>query len=163
MQRGLSVAPDDPFLNLVAAKCERRRGDYDEAERRVTRNHSLRHQATNGRRRFITSSPGFEDRAGAYSQSMAAASKANQLALGDWRGGAAADNPYNRMLAQLSAAVEGSWIEDWSPLGEQGAGPAPVFLVGFPRSGTTLLDTIIGSHPDFRGARGASPPSRPCG
>ena len=28
-----------------------------------------------------------------------------------------------------------------------GSGPAPVFLVGFPRSGTTLLDQILSSHP----------------
>ena len=28
------------------------------------------------------------------------------------------------------------------------SGPAPVFLVGFPRSGTTLLDQILSGHPD---------------
>jgi Flp pilus assembly protein TadD len=28
------------------------------------------------------------------------------------------------------------------------AGPSPVFLVGFPRSGTTLLDQILSGHPD---------------
>ena len=26
---------------------------------------------------------------------------------------------------------------------------SPVFLIGFPRSGTTLLDTILRSHPDI--------------
>ena len=26
----------------------------------------------------------------------------------------------------------------------------PVFLVGFPRSGTTLLDTILRSHPKIK-------------
>ena len=28
--------------------------------------------------------------------------------------------------------------------------PMPAFLVGFPRSGTTLLDTMLGAHPDLR-------------
>lgn len=28
--------------------------------------------------------------------------------------------------------------------------PAPVFIIGFPRSGTTLLDTILRSHPGIR-------------
>ena len=26
---------------------------------------------------------------------------------------------------------------------------SPVFLIGFPRSGTTLLDTILRSHPEI--------------
>ncbi|MDT8759872.1 sulfotransferase [Sphingomonas psychrotolerans] len=39
------------------------------------------------------------------------------------------------------------WVAGWTrevPPPEQ---PAPVFLVGFPRSGTTLLDTILMGHP----------------
>lgn len=35
----------------------------------------------------------------------------------------------------------------WTDAGSDGE--APVFLVGFPRSGTTLLDTILRSHPDI--------------
>lgn len=34
-----------------------------------------------------------------------------------------------------------------SPRQEEGETPSPVFLVGFPRSGTTLLDQILSSHP----------------
>lgn len=30
-----------------------------------------------------------------------------------------------------------------------GDGPAPLFLVGFPRSGTTLLDQVLDAHPDI--------------
>ena len=38
------------------------------------------------------------------------------------------------------------WVRSWrdSQIDER---PAPAFLVGFPRSGTTLLDTILMSHP----------------
>ena len=39
-----------------------------------------------------------------------------------------------------------NWIADWQPLECGDARPDPVFLVGFPRSGTTLLDTILRSH-----------------
>jgi Flp pilus assembly protein TadD len=38
------------------------------------------------------------------------------------------------------------WVNSWTPASDDDR-PAPVFLVGFPRSGTTLLDTILMSHP----------------
>jgi tetratricopeptide (TPR) repeat protein len=38
------------------------------------------------------------------------------------------------------------WVESWARA-EVDARPSPVFLVGFPRSGTTLLDTILMAHP----------------
>ncbi len=38
--------------------------------------------------------------------------------------------------------------------------PSPVFLVGFPRSGTTLLDTMLMGHPGHRSARGGTNASR---
>src|SRR5690606_27675641 len=36
--------------------------------------------------------------------------------------------------------------------GGDGDGPRPVFIVGMPRSGTTLLERILGSHPDVSDA-----------
>ncbi len=146
--RGLAQSPDDPFLNLVAARCERRRGEYAQAAQRVTR--------------IVAGKPGDkwsqalhyelarnQDRAGKYAAAMAAAEHANQLALRDRAQGTDAGNPYNELLSELAVATEDGWVESWPPRAESGSGPTPVFLVGFPRSGTTLLDTIIGSHPEF--------------
>ena len=39
------------------------------------------------------------------------------------------------------------WIAGWSPAPPTAERADPVFLVGFPRSGTTLLDTILMGHP----------------
>jgi Flp pilus assembly protein TadD len=39
------------------------------------------------------------------------------------------------------------FAEKGSPASDAPAGPLPAFLVGFPRSGTTLLDTMLGAHP----------------
>ncbi len=36
--------------------------------------------------------------------------------------------------------------------GAQSGGPAPIFIVGMPRSGTTLLESAICAHPDVDGA-----------
>ncbi|MHA6205069.1 sulfotransferase [Dyella soli] len=38
----------------------------------------------------------------------------------------------------------------WTSLSAPGGRESPVFVVGFPRSGTTLLEQMIDAHPDFR-------------
>lgn len=43
--------------------------------------------------------------------------------------------------------VTPAWFACWRAETTRYEGPTPVFLVGFPRSGTTLLDTILLSHP----------------
>jgi hypothetical protein len=49
-----------------------------------------------------------------------------------------------KQLEQTSA----EWIRSWKAPAVKSPRPAPVFLVGFPRSGTTLLDTMLMGHPD---------------
>jgi tetratricopeptide (TPR) repeat protein len=46
------------------------------------------------------------------------------------------------------ATMTPEWVADWTHDLPPPERPAPVFLVGFPRSGTTLLDTILMGHPD---------------
>ena len=62
---------------------------------------------------------------------------------------------YARAL-DLPAAVEATLHEldtdrlaQWLPAQPAGDPPAPVFLVGFPRSGTTLLDTLLMNLPEL--------------
>jgi tetratricopeptide (TPR) repeat protein len=62
---------------------------------------------------------------------------------GDPRAGAAR---YRRELEALIALTTGEWYAGWTPAPPPGRAP-PVFLVGFPRSGTTLLDTVLMGHP----------------
>jgi Tfp pilus assembly protein PilF len=40
--------------------------------------------------------------------------------------------------------------DHWSPLHAPSSEHSPVFVVGFPRSGTTLLEQMLDAHPDFR-------------
>jgi len=48
------------------------------------------------------------------------------------------------LAAMLTPEFAESWRQDEPVAGEQ---PSPIFLVGFPRSGTTLLDTMLMGHP----------------
>ena len=46
----------------------------------------------------------------------------------------------------LAKRFTAEWIKTWRQLDAEESRRDPVFLVGFPRSGTTLLDTILRSH-----------------
>ena len=56
----------------------------------------------------------------------------------------------NKYLQEIKIRKEffkKSNIEKWPTLKQPDNEPSPIFLIGFPRSGTTLLDTILRSHP----------------
>ena len=56
---------------------------------------------------------------------------------------------YLSRIASLSDQYTPEWVASWQPIQADHDRPDPVFLVGFPRSGTTLLDTILMSHADI--------------
>ena len=53
-------------------------------------------------------------------------------------------------LQMAGRAVSRSAYEAWRPLPSPSSRHSPVFVVGFPRSGTTLLEQMLDAHPDFR-------------
>ena len=54
---------------------------------------------------------------------------------------------YRDTLRDEIATMNPAWVASWQDTDPAPARPDPVFLVGFPRSGTTLLDTILMGHP----------------
>lgn len=50
---------------------------------------------------------------------------------------------YQRGLARLNEQTTSAWFAEWADAPSTSRRPSPAFLVGFPRSGTTLLDTIL--------------------
>ncbi|UGB37705.1 tetratricopeptide repeat-containing sulfotransferase family protein [Frateuria soli] len=48
------------------------------------------------------------------------------------------------------AEVDRAAFARWEPLPSPDSRQSPVFVVGFPRSGTTLLEQMLDAHPDFR-------------
>ncbi|HEY0627244.1 MAG TPA: sulfotransferase [Allosphingosinicella sp.] len=51
-------------------------------------------------------------------------------------------------LRDERAKLTSDWVGTWTEEVQDRDRPSPVFLVGFPRSGTTLLDTMLMGHPD---------------
>ena len=59
------------------------------------------------------------------------------------------ERAFGRVRA-LHAMVDGADAGALAGPGRDDVGGSPVFLVGFPRSGTTLLDQVLDSHPSVR-------------
>lgn len=86
------------------------------------------------------------DRLGRSDEAFAAFEEANRLRQ---------EGPTDpcRRAAELRTSIESeverftpAWVASWAPSAPPIERPDPVFLVGFPRSGTTLLDTILMGH-----------------
>jgi Flp pilus assembly protein TadD len=84
------------------------------------------------------------DRLGAAGAAFDAYRELNRLAGAGWAERAAA---YRAHVAALRDMMSADYAARWSALDLDLSRPAPVFLVGFPRSGTTLLDTLLMGHP----------------
>ena len=52
-------------------------------------------------------------------------------------------------LPMVTQAVDADAYARWKPLAAPTRSKNPVFVIGFPRSGTTLLEQMLDAHPDF--------------
>ena len=86
---------------------------------------------------------------GRYDEAFAAFSEMNRLFREDPCHPEERGAGYRETVSYFRNTVTENWARSWLPEKTSDTRPAPVFLVGFPRSGTTLLDTILMSHPDI--------------
>lgn len=143
---GLKGAPQDPQLNWILARIKRRQDDPAAALAHLDQ------LETSGLSRRWRHSIAFErgrnlDRLGRCADAWEAFSEGNAGALEHWRAIHAGTNEYRQKLEDLQQRLSSEWIDQWSDLPPPDDGrTAPVFLVGFPRSGTTLLDQVLSAH-----------------
>lgn len=87
------------------------------------------------------------DRIGDTYTAFAAFEEMNQLNANSPTGSRYTGDEHRRDVEQLNAQTTPEWVASWNPVEPKAAPPSPVFLLGFLRSGTTLLDTILMGHP----------------
>jgi len=63
---------------------------------------------------------------------------------------AADKNKYLSGVNMLHKTFTQEWVQSWTKTTEIKSKNSPTFLIGFPRSGTTLLDQILDSHPKLQ-------------
>ncbi len=88
----------------------------------------------------------FFDRSGYPARAFASYSRVNELMLLDPTNPGPRSESYLDLIRHDKALVTPQWLNSWAPHAAFADEPAPVFLVGFPRSGTTLLDTMLMGH-----------------
>ena len=141
VEHGERASYDQAELAFARALIAKLEGDWDGA---LTHAKASETPGDPGRRFALIAS--LADRLGRSDEAYhAAAAKAATIADGPaWRVRGAR---HRRELEGLLAAMTEQWSASWTaspPL----ARAAPAFLVGFPRSGTTLLDTFLMGHRD---------------
>jgi len=148
-QRALTEAsrilPNDPNIQYVAAKLERRNNKIEESIATFKKiDPRLLHP------RFLQSFY-FEfastlDRAGEYDLAYQTFEKANDLATRSIRAKQTDFAAFDRHMDAIEEwLASGAHVEKYEK--EEDLGDNLCFLLGFPRSGTTLLDVMLDGHP----------------
>jgi tetratricopeptide (TPR) repeat protein len=145
--RGLELAPEHGVFNLVAARCERRQGEPEKAVTRLRRILNSARTELPAKRALEFELGRDYDLLGDFESAWNHFVEGNRIAHDIWPDMQAAGVGY---LAELEAKLAELNVQVLQELAARPSAPArsPVFLVSFPRSGTTLMDTILGAHPD---------------
>ena len=140
--RALGLDANDPAANLVQAQLDHRAGRYREAADRLRR---LLEQPLSAWNRSLAGGRlgAALDRLDETEQAFAAFTTAKQALF-------ATPPPVTTRLYERETlqAISGH-LDELYGLPVAASGETPVFLVGFPRSGTTLLDQVLSSHPSI--------------
>lgn len=153
VREGLNAAPDDFGLNLIAAKLEYRGGDHEAALALLDAMTVDEDTPLDLRRDRCFELGRVHDRLRDPDAAFECFTEGNALARRSWGPEATDKDVMLGYIEEHLEVVTEKWVSTWTPAfggGGEGERAPPVFLIGFPRSGTTLLDQILDSHPGIR-------------
>lgn len=139
--------PDNSTLNLVLARCDKRDGKTDAATERL-RTHLEQNVESRTDFRLHHELGRLYDMASKTEEAFASFVTANRLQEEKWSE-TEDEEPSSVAYIDIQQKVfTRDWVASWSAPAPDGD-DTPVFLLGFPRSGSTLLDQILDSHDEF--------------
>ena len=139
-EQALFIDAGHPVAGLIAARCLRRNGAYERSLQQLEAIPPDRH--TSG---LMFEQARVLDCLGRYDEAYRTYVVANQSRTEEFPGVNRTVLP--RMIAETRRCFTEDWVDGWFDV-SPGDRPTPLFLVGFNRSGTTLLDRMLDAHPD---------------
>ncbi|MEN8107063.1 MAG: tetratricopeptide repeat protein [Pseudomonadota bacterium] len=139
-----------PGLAILRSKLARRRGDFATALELLEQVDIKDIRYKEVKASYLFELGNVNDKLGNYPAAFAAYDEANRT-KNEYVGHSYNYEADRRKFAGWKALFT---TANWSrlrsiPLDDSNTRPRPVFIVGFPRSGTSLLEQILGSHPQF--------------
>jgi tetratricopeptide (TPR) repeat protein len=147
-KRALQFAPRQPTARLALARVQLRRGDHRRAVEALEALAGEARERATHRAAAHTLLGQAREKLGAFEQAYAAFAAASDIQRTLHAPCFANDTGVMSLhaIARLTAFVKSADIAAWSPA-PPSQRPDPVFFVGFPRSGTTLIEQVLASHP----------------
>lgn len=146
--KAVELDPSYRGLTILRAKLARRRNNLREALDLLTGIDKDEIRSREIKAAYLFELGGVYDRLGRFTEAFAAYDEANQV-KNEYIGKIySADEDERKFARWKNFFTPENWKRLRSvPLPSGDLGPCPVFIVGFPRSGTSLLEQILGSHP----------------
>ncbi|UCD87832.1 MAG: tetratricopeptide repeat protein [Desulfobacterales bacterium] len=140
----LELDPHAATAHLITAKCERRDGNFEGALRRLE---AIDAKAVNAmvRAELLSEKGRLYDRLGSADKAFECFCEANAVTSQTWLARQINRDAYVEQVSRLRSWFLNTPIDTWSPSPRMPRNDYPAFLVGFPRSGTTLLQQILGT------------------
>jgi tetratricopeptide (TPR) repeat protein len=149
LEKGLRLAPHNVSLLTTAAKIARSEDRFEEAVAMLEKIRALdQNPAVVGP--VCMDLGKLYDRLGDTERAFACFVEGNRLNAQIALPADYDKQSYFRRIDKLSGYLTDRLADSWKGITDPDPMPAPVFLLGFARSGTTLLDQILDSHPKLQ-------------
>ena len=142
LERATANGVDAESISYIEAMNLRRAGDFEGALAALDASNEV---VVPGRRFYLRGV--LLDRLGRHDEAFAAWQAMNDYWLDDPTQPRLRAKLYRDKIAHDIAQTEPDWVGSWTPAPPADGLPDPVILLGFPRSGTTLLDTMLMGAP----------------
>ena len=143
--RGLNIAPENISLNLTAARLARRERRYADG---IALLEALRARLPESLQSDALLLLGqLYDKIGDSARAFDCLKEGNYTKASSLLPEEHSGERYLRRIENLRSRFRADHPESWTPFTGDDFTDDPIFLLGFPRSGTTLLEQILDSHP----------------